>query len=242
MKRDISNQEFDAFSKEKKKQYIAELLIRTSGATPVLSPKPPVAFVMAGLPGAGKTEFLDTLSELLLGKNFEPFVRIDLDQIVTIFPQYTPQSYDRFRSQGNYALARCVDVARKGNYNMMIDGTFSGVSGASVANLEKLLEAGYIVAMYYMHDDALTAWSYTKAREAETRRGITKDGFLRACQNIQVNLKLAVQKFRNREAFRLYAVVQKELRDKNYQILSDPQRIDAVLEKGYNIDKLNDML
>lgn len=234
--------DFEGLSKEKKKRYIAQLLIRDSGAMPVEPPAQPVAIVMAGLPGAGKTEFLDSLTELLVERGLSTFVRIDLDQIVTVFPHYTPQRYDKFRSEGNLALTRAVDTAREGNYNMMIDGTFSGVSGASVANVERLLGAGYAVEMYYMHDDAATAWGYTKAREIETKRGITKEGFINACQNIQGNLKIAMQKFRDNKSFSLSVVVQKALRDKDYNILSERQDVDDVIGKGYNIDKLRDIL
>lgn len=242
MKRDISEKVFDSLSKEKKKQYVAELLIRASAAAPIRSPKSPVAIIMAGLPGAGKTEFLDTFDELLKKNNFEPFIRIDLDQIVTIFPRYTPQSYERFRSPGNYVLARCIDVARTGNYNMMIDGTFSGTTGASINNVARLLSSGYLVEMYYMYDDASTAWNYTRSREVETKRGITKDSFLHSCLNIKNNLKLAVTKFGDNPKFRLNVVVQKELRDKEYKILTASAAVDAVIDKGYNIDKINDIL
>lgn len=243
MKRDISAEEFENLSKEKKKQYIAELIIRASSANPVIPPKPPLAVVMAGIPGAGKTEFLDTFDELVIKKrDFETLVRIDLDQIVTIYPKYTPQSYEKFRSQGNYALARCIDVAKAGRYNMMIDGTFAGPSGSSINNITRLLDAGYLVSMFYLYDDAKTAWEYTKSREAETRRGIDREGFLRACKNVSANLREALEKFGSNKNFTLYVVVQKKLRDKDYKIYGDRERIDKIIDKGYNIDTLRKTL
>lgn len=243
MKRDLSEDEFEALSKEKKKQYIAELLVRESGAEPVDHNETPIAIVMAGLPGAGKTEFLDTQHELMAQKKgFTPFIRIDLDQIVTIYPKYTPESYNKFRSQGNHALARCIDVARNGRYNMMIDGTFAGPSGSSVNNVQKLLQAGYSVSMFYMYDNALTAWRYTQLREIETRRGITHEGFLRACQNVSINLKTALKRFSAHPGFTFRVVLQKKLRDKEYKILTEQSDIDKLLNKGYNIDSLRKKL
>lgn len=243
MQRDISEKEFETLSKEKKKQYVAKLVIKISKATPVNPTTPPIAIIMAGLPGAGKTEFLDTLDELL-DKNgsFSPFVRIDLDQIVTVYPKYTPQSYDKFRSQGNYALARCIDVAREGRYNMMVDGTFAGSSDASIKNIERLLSAGYIVSMYYMHDNPETAWGYTLSREIETNRGIDKDGFLSSCQNISTNLKKAVSQFSQNKNFSFCVVLQKKLRDKNYKLINNSEDVDTIINKGYNIDRLRKIL
>lgn len=242
MKRDVKAAEFEEYSKEKQKKYVAELVIRASNSTPVDITKTPLAIVMAGLPGAGKTEFLDTMSELLVAQGLGAFVRIDLDQIVTVFPHYTPQAYDKFRSQGNYALARCVDVAREQRYNMMVDGTFSGSTGASLNNVAKLLAAGYRVEMYYMYDDAPTAWGYTQSREIETKRGISKSGFLKSCENIPTNLKKAVTQFGRESNFSLKVVIQKKLRDKVYDIVSSKKSVDKIIEQGYNIDSLKKLL
>jgi predicted ABC-type ATPase len=243
MKRNISDKAFDELSKEKQKQYVAQLIIQDSGAQPVTEPTPPIAIIMAGLPGAGKTEFLDTIADTVLTRfKFEPFVRIDLDQIITVYPGYTPERYAKFRSQANYALARCIDTAKTGRYNMMIDGTFAGKSESSINNIKRLLDCGYVVALYYMHDNALTAWEYTKSRELETKRGIEKEGFLNACKNISTNLDTAIQKFSDNKSFMMSVVVQKKLRDKDYQIVSDQKDIDNIIKEGYNIDKLVELL
>jgi predicted ABC-type ATPase len=242
MIRDISSDEFERLSNEAKKRYIVSLLIKESGGISVTS-GPPIAFVMAGLPGAGKTEFLDSFSEeIAKTARYNPFVRIDLDQIVTIYPDYTPKTYAKFRSQGNNVLARCIDVLRQGKYNMMIDGTFSGPSGSSVRNIEKLLNDKYVVILIYMHDKAESAWKYTQLREIETDRGIDKDGFIESCKNISVNLREAVKKFRDNPAFSMSVIKQRELRDKNYEVLSSNDDIDNIIEQGYNIDKLKEML
>lgn len=240
---DLPEDKFDKLSSEAKKRYIVNLIIKDSGARPVTDNEPPVAYVMAGIPGAGKTEFLDSIVEQLEASGqVNKFVRIDLDQIVTIYPGYTPKTYSKFRSQGNNVLARSVDELRRKKYNMMIDGTFSGVSGSSVRNVEKLLGAGYRVSLVYMYDKADVAWSYTKAREKVTDRGIDRDDFLTSCKNISENLKSALAQFKDHPNFTISVVKQKELRDKNYDVLTDIQDIDNIITKGYNIDKLKETL
>jgi predicted ABC-type ATPase len=240
LRKDLSDEEFEALSLTKKKQYVAELLIRSSHATPVQEPTSPVAIIMAGLPGAGKTEFLDTFSELLAKYKMEPFVRIDLDEIVTIYPGYTPKTDAQFRSQGNLAVAKCVDVAKDARYNMMIDGTFAGSSEVSLRNVQRLLDAGYLVWLYFMHDKVETSWKYTKARETLTSRGIDREGFVRACNNVTSNLNAAMTRFGGSESFKLSIVLQRELRDKRYQLVTDKETIDTILSTGYNIDNIKD--
>lgn len=241
MKLDISTEQFQKLSNEKKKKYIAGLIIRESGSVSVKEGNPPIAFVMAGLPGAGKTEFLDSLDLLIRnGNDFESFVRIDLDQIVSVYPDYTPKDYYKFRSSGNVVLARCVDEARKGRYNIMLDGTFSGKSGATINTIDKLLEDGYIVQLVYMYDNAQTAWDYTVKREKETNRGVSMEGFVSASKNLVVNLKEANKRYSEHPHFKLIAVVQKELRDKNYTIKTQKSDVDNIINTPYNIDSIKD--
>lgn len=243
MKLDISDNKFEKMSNEQKKRYVSSLLIKDSGVLPVPTTESPIAFVMAGAPGSGKTEFLNSLNEnIQLIDRFGAFAHIDLDQIVTIYPSYTPKTYAKFRSQGNLMVARCVDELRRGRYNMMIDGTFSGSSGSSIRNIEKLLNNGYIVIMIYMFDDPETSWDYTKKREIETNRGIDKAGFIASCDTVTKNLREAILKFRGNHKFILQIVKQKVLRDKNYEFVSEDMDVDLILEQGYNIDRLKEIL
>ena len=239
--RDLSDYEFESLSITKKKRYVAKLLIERSGTKSVPEPKPPLAIVMAGVPGAGKTEFLDTFSELLEVRGFDACIRIDLDEIVEIYPGYTPKTDAQFRSQGNHVVAAAVDIAKEGRYNMMIDGTFSGTSGAPLQNIDRLLRAGYVVRMFFMHDDIHTSWAYTKVREKTTQRGIDLAGFKRACANVVANLKAAMEAYANNPNFSLSIVLQKELRDRDYTVISDRTMIDRILDIGYNIDKLKEV-
>jgi hypothetical protein len=125
---------------------------------------------------------------------------------------------------------------------MVIDGTFSGTSGSSLRNVEKLLDAGYAVFIFYMYDDAETAWHFTKLREVETDRGIDREGFITSCANVSINLKSAIKNFGDNFAFSIAMIKQKKLRDKNYDLITDQDEIDTILDTGYNIDKLKETL
>lgn len=235
MKLDISAEEFSRLSSNKKKTHIARLFIDKSGASPVSKNSNPVAVVMAGLPGAGKTEYLDSIADELIDNNGEPFVRIDLDEIVSVYPNYTPKDYYKFRSQGNIVLARTVDEARHGRYNMLIDGTFSGMSGASVDTVTHLLNDGYIIQLIYMFDDAETAWSYTVKRELETGRAITRSGFVQAAKNLTINIRKVLEKYQGNKNFSIRVIQQKALRDNDYNVITEKDDIDKICAQDYNI-------
>ncbi len=238
MKFDISAEEFSQLSGEKKKQYVARLFVDGSGAISVHEDDTPVAYVMAGLPGAGKTEFLDSIAEQQSDKRINPFVRIDLDEIVSAYPDYSPKDYSKFRSQGNIVLARTIDIARGGRYNMLVDGTFSGMSGASVSGIGKLLKAGYAVKLVYMYDSADSAWYYTMKREVETDRSIDADGFKRAAKMLVLNLQETMKLYGENPKFSLDVVKQKELRDKDYNIITQKDDIGKLLKLEYNLSNI----
>lgn len=238
MKIDISSEEFDSYSMTKKKLYVARLFIKNSGAIPVSSNEPPVAIIMAGLPGAGKTEFLESIVEDQKASGMPPFLRIDLDEIVSVYPSYTPKDYYKFRNQGNLILAKTIDEGRRSRLNMLIDGTFSGLSGASVDGIGLLLHAGYKVRLVYMYDNAETAWSYTQKREQETGRGIELEGFKRAANNLVDNIKKAFTLYSESDNFSINVVVQKKLRDKSYNIITQKKEVEKAIQLSYNVDTI----
>jgi hypothetical protein len=239
--RDLTDDEFERLSLTRKKKYVAELLIKHSGAQPVAEGDAPIALVMAGLPGAGKTEFLDSFSEELDRAFQESFVRIDLDEIVTIYPGYTPKTDQQFRSQGNITVSKCVDVVKERRYNMMIDGTFGGSSEVSLNNIERLLAAGYIIRMFLVHDDIETSWKFTQDRELLTDRGITRASFEEACVKVPQNVLKALEKFEKEQMFSMAVFIQKTpLRNKNYTLVRDRMQIDELLRRGYNITTQKD--
>ena len=242
MKLDIAAAQFAAMSGEQKKKYIANLFIKKSGAKPVDEGSIPVAVITAGLPGAGKTEFLDTLAEDIKDLKFNPPVRIDLDEIVSVYPDYTPKDYYKFRSQGNIVLERTIDIAKAGRYNMFIDGTFSGQSGASIQAVKRLLDAGYKVMLVYVYDKIETAWMYTQKRKLETGRDVDFEGFKESADQLVSNLNKAFDEFSDSKLFTMHAVIQKELRDHNYDIKTDNDDIYKLLEMRYNTNKLKEHL
>ena len=240
MKLGISADEFSKMSGEAKKKHIANLFIAKSEAKSVEAPASPIAVMTAGLPGAGKTEFLDSLAEGIAELQYNLPVRIDLDEIISVLPNYAPKDYYKFRNQGNLLLERTIDIARKGRYNMFIDGTFASKTGASLKTITKLLDTGYRVILVYIYDEAETAWMYTQKRRVETGRTIKLAGFKESAEYIPVNLKQAVRRFGENKMFKMSLVIQKKLRDRDFDITTDSNKIDKQLNICYNTKELKD--
>lgn len=171
---------------KKHKKSFARKLIRDSGAQKLAKP---AAIFMAGLPGAGKTEFTRNLVRNLHVK----LVRLDMDEIATQIDSYSAAQADKFRGAASMLLDRTFDMVVHGGYNFIMDGTFG--SDSVLRDLDRALKHGYTVKVIYLYQSPKVAWKYTVAREKVEYRAIDKDGFVKAYYKTWENLQ-KLYKFR----------------------------------------------
>ena len=210
-----------------KKRLVANIIARSS-AKPHAKP---VAIFAAGIPGAGKTEFLDRLFE-----NDKDFVRIDLDEIVKLFPGYSPAKYYQFRGQANIILDEVFRYCRKKGLNFVLDGTFG--HKYAVENINKSLKDCSVV-IFYVWKEPTASWQLTKDREVVTKRAIEKDGFIQACVNIPKNLRTVRKLYGDSVTF---IALKKESDGHNFAIIRDIHEIDELLAQTYTKDKLEKVI
>ncbi len=163
----------------KNKKQIAREFVRKVGHE---SSEEPSGIFMAGLPGAGKTEFT---IELIKSLDPEP-LRIDMDEIAQMIQGYRPEIADKFRGGASAIMNRIYDEVVKKKINFVFDGTFSSASADK--NLERALAHGYKVKVYYIHQLPEIAWQFTKDRELVEHRAIDKEGFIATYFKLQENL------------------------------------------------------
>ena len=181
----------------------------------------PMAVFTAGIPGAGKTEFLERLFS-----DDKNFVRMDLDEIVKLFPDYSPAKYHLYRGAANIVLEAIFDFCRHHKLNFIMDGTLSHKN--AIENIKSSLKR-HTVALFYIWQEPQKAWQLTKDRELLTKRGVNRDGFINACVRIPRNLKAIRKQFGESVAF----IAIKKSDDHKYEIVRDTAEIDSLLAKTY---------
>ncbi len=216
-----------AWAKNNIGQLVAEVI---GDATPTQNAGP-IAIFAAGIPGAGKTEFLDRLLS-----DISNIVRIDMDEIVKLFDGYTPEEYYKFRGAANIIVDETVIYCRKNKLDFILDGTFG--SSRAVDNVRSALKRHTVVVFYVWKDPAL-AWQHTLDRQLVTKRGIDKDGFIEACNNVPINLKDIRDKFGDKIS--LY-MIEKDLQDDSFKLTDSLDEIDKVLEVSYTKEQLERIL
>ncbi|MEK9196067.1 MAG: zeta toxin family protein, partial [Patescibacteria group bacterium] len=84
-----------------------------------------LAFFMAGIPGAGKTEFAQNTINSIEQK----LVPIEHDKLVEYIPGYKPENYYNYRKAGSVLVSRILRECLNNSYGFIFDGTLSHEQG-----------------------------------------------------------------------------------------------------------------
>ncbi len=161
-----------AYVKSNKQSLIAKF---ADGVAPSATP---MAFYMAGSPGAGKTEFSENLLRILTGERIGlSVVRIDGDEVRKMLPGYQGRNASVFNAAVNKGVEVILDHTMSKNKTFILDGTLSSY-GVAVKNLKRSLDKGRGVVIVFVYQDPVTAWAFTKAREIREGRNIPREAFI----------------------------------------------------------------
>lgn len=212
------------WAKKHKKSIVAKIVGDTVASK---DDKTPVAIFAAGIPGAGKTEFLNRLFQ-----NTQNIVRVDMDEIVKLFPEYSPENYYKFRGGAAIIVDEVVAYCRKNRLDFVLDGTFG--SKRAIDNIRSALKR-HSVTIYYVWKDPVLAWRHTKDRQIVEKRGIEKEGFIESCINVPLNLQEATNKFQDKISI---VAIRKNPNNDEFQAAQNHSLIDMLIEVSYTKDDL----
>lgn len=133
----------------------------------------PVAVLMAGSPGAGKTE----AAIELVARIGSPVLRIDPDELRSEFPGYTGANAWLYQRAISRVVDAILDRAFNQRQSFLLDGTLSSYQSA-VKNIDRALADGRFVQILYVYQQPMQAWEFVKAREASEGRRILPADFV----------------------------------------------------------------
>ncbi len=159
----------------------SELVKRFADPTIYKPVERPVSLFMAGSSGAGKTEV-----SIGLVKRFTTRpIRIDADEIRQLCPGYTGGNAHVFQKAATKGVNMLFDYALHKNIHAILDGTFAYADAPK--NIERSLKHNRIVELWFVYQDPLVAWEFTKVREIKECRHVDKDIFIRGFFNAKAN-------------------------------------------------------
>ncbi|KKQ07129.1 MAG: Zeta toxin family protein [Candidatus Moranbacteria bacterium GW2011_GWE1_36_7] len=203
---DMDKEEFIKNSRDWIKTNKKEIIKKfANDILPIPNVKPFVIF-MAGSPGAGKTEtsknFITEFEQLYYSKSGKKHpsihvVRIDPDEIREMIPGYDGANAELFQGPASLGVEKVYDYVMKKDLSVIVDGTLASYSVA-YKNIEIALRKKRNVAIFYVYQDPLIAWKFTKAREDEDGRHISKARFVEAFFKAKINTNKLKKEFGNR--------------------------------------------
>lgn len=222
----------------KNKENAQKLIQEFANPTNILSDTTPVSVFMAGSPGAGKTEFSKELINILWDNSKNLTARIDADEIRKKLPGYTGGNAYLFQGAVSIAVEKIHDSVLKNKQNFILDGTLSNFEKAK-DNIERSLNKGRTIFIFYIYQDPITAWEFTKRREEKEGRRILKETFIEqffSAKNVVNKLKEHFGK-----KITVY-LVEKDFKHQIIQFKEKIDKIDSHLKFKYTKEQLEDLL
>ncbi len=193
----------------------------------------PTTVFMAGCPGAGKTEISLRLAEAFQQKP----VIIDTDEIRKIIPGYNGKNAYIFQKAANKGVNFLYDYARKKGLNIIMDGTFA-YAGA-LENIKNSLKYNRNVEIYFIYQDPILSWDFTKEREKKEKRNVPKDVFIKSYIKSIENVTNAKKHFGSR--IKLNIII-KNFNDELGSLELNKDSIESFIPKKYNNEELEKLL
>ncbi len=184
MPSDITQQAMD-YLKTHKADFLAEF----TKAYQESNPQKPLSLFLAGSPGAGKTEYAQSLITLDL-----PLLHINTDAVRAWLPMYTGSNSDLLQQASSRGVDFLFAHALKENMSLLLDSTFTPYTIA-LQNIERSLKRKRRVQIHYIYQDPLVAWQFVQKRELVEGRFVPKEAFIQKFFEAYDNIRTIKKKF-----------------------------------------------
>ena len=121
--------------------------------------------------------------------------------------------------------------------NALLDGTFA--YERAMENIERSLKHNRDILIYYLFQDPVIAWKFTKAREAEEGRKVSKEVFINAFVRARENVEQAKANFGDKIELNL---IIKDFTKDFEQIYPNVNHLDKYLPKIYTKEELENII
>lgn len=197
--------------------------------------KNPITVLMAGSPGAGKTEFSKQLL-LAFNKKFKTkLVRIDPDEIKEYIPGYNGKNSYIMQGASVIGMEKLIDQAMKYNQDMIIDGTFADYNIAK-RNIDRSIKHDRTIVIVYVYFNPPSAWDIAKKREKLEGRFIPKEMFIDALFKAKSNVN------KIKKIYRDDVTIIGFIRHEKEPLLIDIDNIDKYVKIPYTKNRLREIL
>ncbi|TSA45023.1 hypothetical protein D4R51_02630 [bacterium] len=216
------------------KEHKYELIARFADPEKYRPVDHPISLFMAGSPGAVKTEASKRLIEQFADNT--P-VRIDADDIREMFSNYTGANSHIFQRACTTGVNKLFDYVLDHKLNVILDGTFA--YERAMENINRSLKRNRRVIIYYLFQNPVVAWKFTKIREETEGRRVSKKVFIHSFLRARENVNEAKAHFGDRIELNM---IIKDFTNNYEKVFPNIESIDKYLPKVYTDKELEKLL
>ncbi len=167
-------------------------------------------------------------------------MRIDADEVREIFRPlgYNGRNSDIYKRGCVKGVEILFDNCLKNKYHTIVDSTFASRSVVK-RNIQSAIEINAAIFIFYIYQDPLVAWGFTKIREKEEGRTIKKEMFVSSLFNFIANVNFIKQQYKDRVEVDL---VEKDIANKIKKVKFNIENLDNYLKIKYTTKTLRDKL
>ena len=236
-KGDLSDEEV----KERAKKYSIENEEKIIEKTIPTDLKPftnPHAFFMAGAPGAGKTEFVESW---ITKEGYRDIVRIDPDRVRVQNPYYKPTvggekgNAHLIQPAVNKAMEYLREECIANKYPFIMDSTFSNKGVKQL--IGRLIGGKWKVSVFFLYQNKSWSWKFTQRREEKEGRNITRENFETGYHG-SIDMVKEIKKRHKEVQVSIYYKNPKQNEIKEYwENIDGVEKIEEILQICYDRDK-----
>lgn len=189
------------------------------------------AVFMAGSPGSGKSEIASSISSM-----YSDYVIIDADHFRSKFPDYNGQNSSCFQKASSWLVEQAFLYMIDKGYSFILDATFALVSSNS--NIKRVIKKGYKPIIFYVYQEPLVAWDFTKRREKIEGRNVPKETFINAFFKSKRNIIKAKSKFPELEL----NIVLKDFDNNIADVHFDADNVELIVNDKYTLKELEEKI
>lgn len=186
---------------------------------------------LAWAPGAGKTEFLETV---LIS---ESFIVIDIDKYRNYFEWYNWKNADSYQDSTSRVATKIFDYCIKKDLKLIFDGTLTSEIG--LKNIQKSLDKNRKIWIILIYQDPVISYSYTIVRQEKNERKVSIEAFLRIYYNSIKYCFEVIWKYKN---INLIIWSKDKNRNRKQMNFHDKDKFDKYFMVEYNPDTLKKKL
>lgn len=216
--------------------------IRRAFAKEEISPFPtensPVTLLMAGSPGAGKTEVaLEMLEQI------GEAVHIDTDKYRSQFEDYNGQNAHLFQGAASILAEKVIDEALKKKVSFILDGTLSNYDKAK-DNIKRFLGKDRKVIIFYIYQDPIVAWDFVLAREKKEGRRILSNIFIEQYFDARAVVDKLKSEFKEQIQLEIIikTITNKANKKTTKRYIRNARSIEMYIPESYNRDQLKELI